>query len=281
MKIAFQQMMIGTICKNFDTSLTSLKKLKEMGFDAIELNSFMIHKSSFIVRLLTSLAKMPVGKCGKYDWHKLITLSNLEVASLHIDLGSLERNTEEVCLEAKSFNTTNLVITGMYRFDYSSKEEVKKLCERLNNVGKKVLEYGCHLMYHNHNVEYKRFSDGTRCFDFIVNNTSPDYVNFEYDSYWPQEAGANIVSEMIKIKNRLKLHHINDRGFRDKGPYMTPIVSSSACELGSGNMPLEELIKIDNDATIDYIILEQHNNFINNNVLESMNLSINYLKKRI
>lgn len=72
MKKAIQQIMISPLCKNYEITLRILKEIKEIGFDGIELNSYMIHKTPFLVRMLTKFAGMPSGNGGKLDWHKLI-----------------------------------------------------------------------------------------------------------------------------------------------------------------------------------------------------------------
>ena len=48
--------------------------------------------------------------------------SGLEVISLHADLGSLENDAQAVIADAKDFETDTVVITGMYRFDYSDEK---------------------------------------------------------------------------------------------------------------------------------------------------------------
>ena len=40
--IAVQQIMIGTLCNNYDNALGTLQAIKQAGYDAIELNDFMI-----------------------------------------------------------------------------------------------------------------------------------------------------------------------------------------------------------------------------------------------
>lgn len=281
MKKAIQQLMLGPLCKNYEGTLTLLKRLKSLGFDGIELNSYMIHETPFMVRTLTKLAGMPSGNGGKLDWHKLIKESSLEVASLHTDLGSLERETDKIIEEAKSFKTKYLVITGMYRFDYSSLEEVDKLISRLNNVGKKVSEEGLSLLYHNHNVEFKRLKNGELVYEHLIENLDERYVNFELDTYWAAEAGANIYSLGKILGKRMKLHHINDRGFKENGPYMTPIQKSDSMELGTGTMDLETLLNNDKGNEIDYVILETHKNFIDKSRIKSIEISIDYLNKHI
>ena len=50
-------------------------------------------------------------------------------------MGSLERNAKAVADEAKSFGTKYVVITGMYRFDYSDETTMHDLAARLNKTG--------------------------------------------------------------------------------------------------------------------------------------------------
>lgn len=274
-------MMIGPLCKNYETTLNILKEIKEIGFDGIELNSYMIHKTPFLVRMLTKFAGMPSGNAGKLDWHKLIKESGLEVISLHTDLGSLERSLQSVIDDAISFNTKYLVITGMYRFDYSSKSELEKLVSRLNNVGKILHEKGLELLYHNHNVEFKRLEDGQLVYEYLMQKLNPNYVNFELDTYWAIDAGVNVYDLSKKIGKRMKLHHINDRGSKEKGPYMTPILKSDSMELGTGAIDLKTLLKIDEENEVECVVLETHKNFIDNSRMKSIRISGDYLNKNI
>lgn len=274
-------MMIGPLCKNYATTLNILKEIKEIGLDGIELNSYMIHKTPFLVRMLTKFAGMPSGNAGKLDWHKLIEESGLEVISLHTDLGSLERNLQSVIDEAISFNTKYLVITGMYRFDYSNKNELEKLTSRLNNVGKVLHEKGLELLYHNHNVEFKRLEDGQLVYEYLMQKLNPNYVNFELDTYWAIDAGVNVYNLSKKIGKRMKLHHINDRGSKEKGPYMTAILKSDSMELGTGAIDLKTLLKIDEENEVECVVLETHKNFIDNSRMKSIRISGNYLNKNI
>ena len=89
------------------------------------MNGFMIRPSSFLVRVMTKAAGMPVGKGGQFDWKKLLDQAGLSCVSLHEDLGTIQREPETVIAEAEKFGTDKIVITGMYRFDYSDKDAVR------------------------------------------------------------------------------------------------------------------------------------------------------------
>ena len=97
--------------------------MRDAGFEGIELNSFMINPMPMMVRTLTRMAGMPVGKSGHLDWHSLIGQSGLSVVSVHSDLGTILRAPDQVIDMAKSFSTDTVVVTGMHRFDFSNKTQ--------------------------------------------------------------------------------------------------------------------------------------------------------------
>ena len=186
---AVQQIMLGSVMKSKADAKEVLGKIKAAGYDGIELNGFMIRPTPFLVRMLTKFAGMPVGKGGKFDWATLVNEAGLSVVSIHEDLGAIKREPETVVAEAKTFGTKFVVVTGMYRFDYSDEAAVSQLAQDLNEAGKRLLENGIYLLYHNHNCELRKISKDKTAYDLLIEKTNPEYVNFEFDSYW--FAGGN------------------------------------------------------------------------------------------
>ncbi len=279
-KKAVQQFMLGTVTNKEPQARKTLAAIKAAGYDGIELCGFMIHPTGFMVRMMTKAAGMPTGSGGKLDWHRLIANSGLEVVSLHYDLGSIERDARAAAGEAKSFGTDKIVITGMYRFAYGDKAEMMKLAHRLNSAGEALEKEGVRLLYHNHNCELQRLADGRRGYEILMDETSPDLVNFEFDSYWFAEGGANPEYWMERLGARMKLWHIADRGARLTGPAMTPILKSDSVELGTGNMPLEKLAERAKANGIEAVILESHKNWIDGDPVKSLRQSAKWLKER-
>lgn len=278
---AVQQIMLGTVCKNEAQALETLKAVKAAGYDGLELNGFMIRPTSFMVRMMTKAAGMPVGKGGNFDWKGMLRQSGLCVVSVHEDLGSIKRDADAVVREAKEFGTDKIVITGMYRFDYSDKKAVAGLIRDLNTCGKTLARSGIRLLYHNHNCEFRKVAEGRTAYDIMIEETDPEYVNFELDSYWPTEAGISAITLMKKLGGRMKLYHINDRGTKVAGPSMTPILKSDSMELGTGNMDLDELMQQALAVNVDAVILESHKNWINKSPIQSLQVSAGFLKKYI
>ena len=69
---AVQQIMLGTVTKNETQATETLRAIRQAGYDGIELNGFMIRPTPFLVRMMTKMAGMPVGKGGNFDWKKLV-----------------------------------------------------------------------------------------------------------------------------------------------------------------------------------------------------------------
>ncbi len=280
MKKYVQQIMLGTVTAREAQAQETLQRIRAAGYDGLELNRFMIHPSSLMVRMLTRAAGMPTGSGGKLDWHALLRDAGLGVGSLHADLGSLEKETEAVIDEAKSFGTDRVVITGMYRFDYGDEKSVRDLAARLNRTGSQLREAGISLLYHNHNVELLQVRPGLRAYDLLITETDPACVNFEFDSFWFTDGGADARAWMEKLGSRMKMWHVTDRGSRQKGPAMTPILKADSVELGTGNMDLDALYAQAVRNGVDAVVLESHRNWIDKDPVRSLEVSGQWLRER-
>ena len=280
MKYYVQQMMLGSLCKSEEKTKELLKEIKNSGYSGLEINRYMIHPTSFMVRTLTKMAGMPSGNAGKYDWPTLLKDEGLEVISLHTDLGSLENDYDGVLSDVHNLDTKYVVITGMYRFDYQNLDEVRKLAQRLNTVGKRLKEDGLSLLYHNHNIELLKVDETSRAYDILINETDPEYVNFELDTYWFTEGGADVKKIIKTLGKRLKLWHITDRGTRLTKSSMTPIIKSDSVELGTGNMALGTILEaVKANTRVEAIVLETHKNWIDNDPVKSLTVSAEWFRK--
>ena len=276
---AVQQIMLGKVTNTEENAKQTLAAIQKAGYGGVELNRFMIHPSSLMVRLLTRAAGMPTGRGGSLDWPTLIQEAGLIVPALHTDLGTLEKDVVAVLQDVKHLNTDTVVITGMYRFDYRDDVLVQQLANRLNHAGKMLKQEGISLLYHNHNVELVKLSNGKTAFDLLLEETDPNLVHFELDTYWLAEAGADPLSWMKKLGTRMQMWHINDRGTRLTNTPMTPILQSDSMELGYGNLNLEAMAKQAKANGVRAIILESHRNWADHSPIKSLQLSAPTLKE--
>lgn len=283
MKTGIQQFMLGSVMNTQAQARETLAAVKAAGYDGIELCAFMIHPTGLLVRLLTRAAGMPTGSGGKLDWHALVKESGLEVLSLHTDLGSVERDAADVAAEAQSFGTQYAVITGMYRFAYADPAAWHDLAKRLNQAGAALAAHGVQLLYHNHNCELQRMPDGRLAYDILLAETDPAAVNFELDTYWFAEGGADVAAVMRALGPRMKLWHVNDRGARldPQKPAMTPIVKTDSMELGAGSLPLETWLALAKQNGVEAAVLESHRNWVNGSPVQCAQASARWLHEHL
>ena len=121
---------------------------------------------------------------------------------------------------------------------------------------------------------------GLRAYDLLLAETDPDLVNFEFDSYWFTDGGADAKVWMQKLGSRMKLWHINDRGSRQSGPAMTPILKADSMELGTGSMDLDGLWAIARENGVRDLVLESHKNWIDKDPIKSLEKSAEWLNAR-
>ena len=169
----------------------------------------------------------------------------------------------------------------MYRFDYRDIKQVDDLCRRLNQAGKNLKAEGIKLLYHNHNYEFQKVDGRINAYEYILGNTDPECVGFEFDSYWPTEAGVCALDVMKMLGDRMKLYHINDRGTKLTKPMMTPILKSDSCELGYGNMNLEALCQQALSVGVEAVVLESHKNWIDNSPVRSFEVSAEFMNEHV
>ena len=276
---AVQQFMLGTVLNNETQIRDTLQKMKAAGYDGIELCSFMIHPTPFVVKLLTKAAGMPVGNGGKLDWVSLIREAGMKVPAIHQYLDAIEKEPEAAVAECAAFGTDTVVITGMYRFDYTDRVKVLELAKRLNQTGSILKQSGIRLLYHNHNAEFLPVQRGCSAYRLLQQETNPEMVNFEFDSYWCADAGVDPLREMQRLGNRMKLWHINDRGCRKAG--LTPIYKMDSMELGTGTMDLTAMMTQAKENGCEAVILESHRNWIDGSPIKSFQLSAEFLNRQV
>ena len=240
--------MLGTVTGSEAAARSTLQRIKAAGYDGLELNRFMIHPSSMMVRLMTRAAGMPTGKGGNLDWNNLLREADLSVISLHTD---------------------------------GDEKAVRELAERLSKAGERLKKLGLSLLYHNHNVELLQVKPGLRAYDLLLSETDPAYVGFEFDSFWFTDGGADAKDWMRRLGNRMKLWHITDRGCRQSGPAMTPILRQDSMELGTGNMDLDGMKDIALQNNIQAVVLESHKNWIGRDPVKSLECSAEWLNVRL
>ncbi|MDD6210848.1 MAG: sugar phosphate isomerase/epimerase [Bacteroidales bacterium] len=180
----------------------SVKRLTDMGYNAFELVQWGGDPKVFGLP-----AEEFKGLCNKNGAAIVSTHSGIqEDRAQEAEVMQRWRKLFEI---QKACGGKYFVIPG-YQVDYTEKG-MKEMCDYFNRVGKIAKEYGLKLGYHNHDAEFKKLKDSDKVmWEYLVENTDPEYVCFELDVYWCTKGGKNPVEYLKKYPNRIELLHIKD-----------------------------------------------------------------------
>lgn len=113
------------------------------------------------------------------------------------------------CIDAHKAAGMTYIVTPWMSTPKTLKD-LKTYCEYYNEIGKKCRAKGLSFGYHNHAHEFAKV-EGKIMYDYMLENTDPEYVFFEMDVYWVVMGQQSPVDYFNRYKGRFELLHIKDR----------------------------------------------------------------------
>ena len=160
-------------------------------------------------------------------------------------------------------------------FPYGDRDYVLRRSELYNQVGELARAHGMRFYYHNHFQEFQRFGD-EYVYDLILQNTNPELVKLELDTYWMYRGGQDPITWMQKCADRVILLHQKDfpAGAPQPLNLYDGVVSPAEnidmavfdnrkdercfTEIGTGVLPIQSIINAAGALpNVEYLILEQ------------------------
>jgi len=194
---------IGNDFKGYDAVI---KKVADMGYTSVEAANYGDGKF--------------YGKTGE-EFKASLEKVGLTALSSHTGRGLNEKELKtkdfteamkwwDECIAAHKAAGMKYIVTPWMETPKTLKD-LQTNCEYFNEIGKKCKENGMMFGYHNHDFELKnKIEDKEIMYDYMIENTNPEYVFFEMDVYWVVRGGQSPVDYFNKYKNRFALLHIKD-----------------------------------------------------------------------
>jgi sugar phosphate isomerase/epimerase len=137
-------------------------------------------------------------------------------------------------------------------------EEAKKAVALFNEAGKKFKENGLTLCYHDHGYEFQAFGKEETLFDYIIQNTNPEYVSFEMDVLWTMHGGGADMPEKLlkKYPTRFKLMHVKDLRKGVAGDLTGGTPAENDVPVGTGQGNWKAIIKLAKKNGIEHCFIE-------------------------
>lgn len=227
-----------------DQSRETLKKLKEMGYNAAQLYG---SKTVF---------SAAAEACRDVQ---------MPISGILCELEPLKRYGESVFDICREYNIPELSISATITPDM----DVDGFIRDVNAYAALVRQQGLSFSYHNHQREFYKTADGRTVMDRFLEEFDPDLVDFMPDTYWLQVGGEDIRHFLQKTKGRVSLLHLKDMIYTPDGP--------AFAEVGNGTLWFEGILQEAKELGIRQFAVEQ--DVCPGDPLESLQMSMQNIRK--
>ena len=238
-------------CRDFTNTLEELDetfgKLAGIGYEAVQLSAIGTEHTAEQMRDLL-------------DSHGLIACAT------HTGFADLRDNPEEQ-VEYHEVINCKYTATGGWEKDLASEADWVAFAREANDLGRRLKSLGLSYGYHNHSHEFEKFGERT-AMEILYQESDPDCVFAELDTYWVQHGGASPVVWIKKLADRLPTLHLKDMAMHGH--------EQLYAEVGEGNLDWEGIIAAAQDAGVKWYIVEQ--DICQRDPFESLEISFNNMK---
>jgi sugar phosphate isomerase/epimerase len=199
----------------------------------------------------------------------------VQITMTHDELSKLIDFCHRLGLEYMVCATAQIGPRTLLRRPKLTPDDFKRTAEVLNKVGATISRSGMQFAYHNHDVEFSGFPDGTTGFDVLVRNSEKSAVKYELDCGWAVYAGHDPVALLEKYPDRIKMLHV-----KDEKPGFPPAIGgggSPTTEVGKGKIDWKAVFEAAKKAQIKHYFVEQEPPFSEMPPLRAVKVSYDYL----
>ncbi len=254
----------------------TMKKLSEIGYKSVEIS-----------QIETSPENIEAIKKACQDFDMEVAAMSASLEPQVKDGESLTTHYDKIVADCKAVNADLLRIGMLPIPAMASLDLVLEFCEKVNDVTQKLKEDGITLYYHNHHVEFRKY-DGKFLLD-IIREKAP-LLGFELDVHWIQRGGANPLEVIRDYNGKVELIHLKDYRVGelpqeavdalfegDASKFMDSFNNLiEFAELGTGSLPLKEIIEESLSSGVRYLLVEQDDTY-GVDPFESLKVSYDHL----
>jgi sugar phosphate isomerase/epimerase len=194
---------------------------------------------------------------GGEKFHEMLLARGLKAIGEHVQYGALTKDIGAVIQEAKALGLEYVACPWIPHEEAQFNEAgVRKAAADFNRWGEEFAKAGIKFTYHPHGYEFAPFGDGT-LFDLLVQETNPQFVNFEMDVFWVTQPGKNAAELLEKYPNRWLLMHLKDlRKGAQTGIYTGHSPLTDDVPLGTGQVDWPAVLRAAAKVGVKHYFIE-------------------------
>ncbi|HHV44892.1 MAG TPA: sugar phosphate isomerase/epimerase [Firmicutes bacterium] len=245
--IAAQLYTLREFLKTPEDIARTLERVKEIGYGAVQLSG--------------------LGPIDPEELAKRLQENQLVAAATHVSFERLQQEFQQVVDEHKLWGCKHVAIGSMPGKYRNGAEGYKLFAQEATVVGRKLAEEGLTFSYHNHSFELEKF-DGRLGLDIILEESDPEVVLAEIDTYWIQHGGGDPAAWVKKVSGRMRIVHLKDMAISEGRQVMA--------EVGEGNLNWSAILQACKEAGVCWYAVEQDQ--CQRDPFESLAISLKNLK---
>lgn len=252
MYLGAQLYSLRDFCKTPEDFRETMRKVAKIGYKYVQVSGCM---GGVEPKLFAQTVKDAVDETG------------IKVILTHSNLQRIINETDEVIAEHDHFGCDYIGVGGM---GDHTETGYKKFCQDIAPAVEKIKAAGKVFLYHNHDREFAKWTDGKTGLDIILENSDPDGVKLTLDAYWAYYAGEDVPAVFNKLGPRIAVTHLKDMQILNGERTMT--------EMLTGIIEYDPIMKAIADNGIVWNFIEQDKIYID--CFESMKISHDNMKAR-
>lgn len=229
-----------------------MKKVRAIGYTAVQLSG--------------------VGPIPEEEIVAICQAEGLTICATHESGQKILDETEEVIGRLRKLGTKLTAYPFPAGVDFDNPEHVDTLIRKLDAAGAKFRAAGMQLGYHNHGHEFYRPAGGPCILERIYDETSPDNLVAELDTFWVQRGGGDVVEWIKRVKGRTPFIHLKDYK-------VSPTGDIDFCEIGAGTLDFKRIIAEAEAGGCEWFIVEQDR--CPGDPFDSIKQSFDYIKAHL
>ncbi len=167
----------------------TLRKIKEMGYDGVELAGLYGHAPEYIKGLCDALELTPI--------------------SAHIPLQEMIIDPEKTFADYAKIGIKYAAVPYVTDERRPGAEKFEETVQDIARVGSVAKKYGIQLLYHNHDFEFNKI-DGEYGLDILYKTVPSEHLQTELDTCWVNVGGEDPAKYILKYTGRAPVVHLKD-----------------------------------------------------------------------
>lgn len=227
----------------------TVRQVAKIGYEGVELAGF--------------------GNLSPEDAGKALGDAGLKVCGAHVGIHELTGDLKGTLAKYAAVGCQNIVVPWLPQEMRENVAGWKTFAKTLTKIGKAIAKDGFKLGYHNHSFEFALVSKGVTGMDLLIQNSDPDYVSFELDTFWVVHGGQCPACYIGEHAKRVMTIHLKD---------MSDPSERKFANVGEGIIDEAAIIEAGIKAKVPWFIVEQDNCY-GQPTLEALKVSYKNVKK--